>query len=96
MTKRADGPHCDVGLEHWSQFTDRDLPPEECRRCEQHLKTCAECRAKVRAVKDTIGACRRIARQTLPPRVKATARKRVRELLVDDAGTRRPGRTSRG
>jgi len=83
-------------LEHWSRFTDRDLPPEECRRCEQHLKTCAECRAKVRAVKDTIGACRRIARQTLPPRVKATARKRVRELLVDDAGTRRPGRTSRG
>jgi len=81
VTRRAQGPHCTVGLEHWSRFTDRDLPPDECLRCEEHLKTCAECRAKVRAVKDTIRACRQAARLALPPTVKAGARKRVKALL---------------
>jgi anti-sigma factor RsiW len=69
-----------VGWEHWSRFTDRDLPPDECLRCEEHLKTCAECRKKVRAVKDTVRACRQ-ARLALPSAVKAGARKRVQALL---------------
>lgn len=88
MRRRTAGPHCPVGLEHWSRFTDRDLPPDECLRCEEHLKTCAECRARVRAVTDTIGLCRRVAQQALPPRVKASARKRVRALLAEGTRTR--------
>ncbi|MCC7031516.1 MAG: zf-HC2 domain-containing protein [Acidobacteria bacterium] len=95
MRRRASGPHCPVGLEHWSRFTDQDLPPDECARCEAHLETCAECRARVRAVKDTIGLCRRVARQALPPRVKASARKRIQALLAPVTGTRSTRRTRR-
>ena len=82
MKRAAPEPHCTVGLEHWSRFTDRDFPPDECQRCEEHLKTCAECRAKVRAVRDTIGLCRRVAHRALPPAVKAGAMKRVKTLLA--------------
>ena len=84
MTRPAAGGHCRVGFEHWSRFTDRELSPDECRRCEEHLKTCAECRTKVRAVKDTVRACRQAARLALPSAVKAGARKRVKALLSKD------------
>jgi len=76
------GGHCEVDVQHWSRYVEGDFSSAECRRCEAHLAQCPSCRAKLKGLGLTLRACRTAAaRATMPARVKARARRRVKALL---------------
>ena len=73
--------HCRVTPGHWSRFLEGEFSSAECRRCEAHLKGCAECRLALTEVRQAVDACRAAGRKAVPVTVKARARKRARALL---------------
>jgi len=87
VTRRAHDLHCAIDLAHWSRYVDGEFSSSECRRCEAHLESCPECRARLRAVRQTIRVCRKAGRAAVPADVKSRARQRVKALLAAEAGT---------
>ena len=77
----AASAHCRITPSHWSQFLEGEFSSAECRRCEAHLKACAECRAALTGMRSAVDASRTEGRRAVPAAVKAAARKRARALL---------------
>lgn len=80
MKRRGHGTHCAIDLTHWSRYVDGDFSSAECRQCEAHLRSCADCRARLRDVRMTIRACREAGRVKLPADIRARVRQRARAL----------------
>ena len=80
---RDDHPaHCEVDLQHWSQYVEGEFTSAACRRCEEHLAVCAQCRGKLNALRQTIRACQTAAtRAKMPASVKTRARANAKRLL---------------
>lgn len=53
----------------WKGFVLQEIGPEERRRMEEHLKSCAACRQEVEALGLTIVAVRRLPQQPVPRRL---------------------------
>lgn len=53
----------------WKGFVLQETVPEERRRMEEHLKSCAACREEVEALGLTLVAVRRLPRQPVPRRL---------------------------
>lgn len=84
--KRPASTHCRITPAHWSQFLEGEFSSAECRRCETHLKACADCRRALKGVRDVVGACNTAGRKAVPVAVKAVARRRARALLTRRRG----------
>ncbi|MDH4064406.1 MAG: zf-HC2 domain-containing protein [Acidobacteriota bacterium] len=94
MTRRPPDAHCSIELDHWSRYVDGEFSSRECRRCEAHLESCAECRARLRSVEQTIRACRDAGRVTMPSDVRSRARQRVKDLLAREPAAPAPKKRS--
>ncbi len=82
MSRHDHPAHCEVDLQHWSQYVEGEFTSAACRRCEEHLAGCAECRAKLKGLRQTLRTCRAAATGVkMPAPVKARARARVKRLL---------------
>jgi predicted anti-sigma-YlaC factor YlaD len=86
VRKRPTPAHCRIAPAHWSQFLEGEFSSAECRRCEAHLKACADCRAALKDVRQAVGACQTAGRKAVPVAVKAQARQRARALLSRQRG----------
>jgi predicted anti-sigma-YlaC factor YlaD len=81
VRRPATSAHCRIAPTHWSQFLEGEFSSAECRRCEAHLKACAECRAALNSVRSAVAVSRTAGRTAVPAAVRAEARKRARALL---------------
>ncbi len=84
--KRPASAHCRITPAHWSQFLEGEFSSAECRRCETHLKACADCRLALKGVRQVVGACHTAGRRAVPVAVKAIARQRARAVLARRRG----------
>jgi anti-sigma factor RsiW len=82
-----------VDAVHWSRYLDGEFSSAKCRRCEEHLAGCAECRGKLRDVRRTVQALQAAAHDAIPPAVRAVIRQRARAAL---RGQQSPARPTRG
>ena len=80
MTRTRARAHCEVDAIHWSRYLDGEFTSARCRECDAHLAECAQCRAKLRGMRQTVAALRSAGRQPLPRSLQAAVRKRARAL----------------
>ena len=81
MTRARARAHCEVDAIHWSRYLDGEFTSARCRACEAHLAECADCRAKLRGMRQTVAALRAAARQPLPRPLRAAVRQRARAAV---------------
>ena len=74
---------CKKNFERISEYLDRELGPEDCRRIEEHLMGCPECQDCFDALKKTIDLCRKSAREEIPGDMRNRLRSKLRECFGD-------------
>ncbi len=52
-----------------SEYLDRELPPADCERLEQHLNGCPECIEFVESLRRSVKLCRQFGASWTPPPV---------------------------
>jgi anti-sigma factor RsiW len=72
---------CKEVLGNISGYLDGELGATECDAIERHCRTCPECAALVRSLRETVGLCRQAGSAPLPDAVRQRARESVRRLL---------------
>jgi anti-sigma factor RsiW len=80
MTARR-SPACRRVLAQVSGYLDGEIDPASCEALERHCRSCPECAALVRGLRDAVGLCRQVAAKPLPAAVRRRARASVRRLL---------------
>ena len=79
---RLDRYTCDEALRRLEDFLDRELSPEDLRKVQEHLDTCAPCASQFRFEASVLtGIRKRLQRTELPSDLMT----RIRRML-DDAG----------
>lgn len=79
---RLDRYTCDEALRRLEDFLDRELAPDDFRKVQEHLDTCAPCTSQFQFEASVLKGIRgRLQRADLPPDLMARIRK-----MLDDAG----------
>ena len=68
---------CKKYFERISEYLDGELDGSLCEKIDRHLRDCPECRDCLDSLKETIGLCKNMPHEQVPPEV----RKRLRETL---------------
>lgn len=79
---------CRELLERLSAYLDGDLAAPECHQIDAHCRDCADCRALIQGLRDTMGLCQKAASTPVPASIRRRVRARVRALLADEKGSR--------
>jgi anti-sigma factor RsiW len=68
---------CRQMLKRLSEYIDRDLDPELCRRIDSHMKGCRPCAAFIKTLRKTVGVLKRQPAQAPCARLRAELRRRL-------------------
>jgi anti-sigma factor RsiW len=63
----------------FSAYWDEELSPKESAELEQHLESCAPCRAQYQAFEKTVGALSGLHQMVAPPELAEGVRDRIRK-----------------
>lgn len=85
-TKNATEKHHCRGMgEVFSQYLDRELARQACRKLEKHLKDCPDCQTYFDTLKKTVTLYRGLGRQEVPP----DAQRRLYKVIKLETGKKR-------
>ena len=76
---------CKEYFERISEYLDGELDGNLCEKIEQHLRECPECRGCIESLKKTVGLCKKIPSDQIPPEVRARLRATLKSYLRQDA-----------
>jgi RNA polymerase sigma-70 factor (ECF subfamily) len=69
--------NCKKYFEKISEYLDGEVDGSLCEKIERHLQDCQECQDCFESLKKTVGLCKKIPPEQVPPEI----RKRLRETL---------------
>ncbi len=77
------GSHCPDVAHLLSRYIEGELDASRCASLEAHVRSCGHCGAACRALRRSLGACRRHGARPLPPAAREGLRRSIRAVIAE-------------
>lgn len=78
---------CKKDFERISEYLDGELNADICRKIENHLHRCPECRECVDSLRKSIGLCKKATEEEITPEMKERLRSALRDCFASERVT---------